>query len=196
MESSSAALSPGDPDDIVNKAELEILVGQAAPTLLKLMRKHPDFPVEERGSGGVPYKFSVTAVAAFLKTHSEETAELKAERDAKLAQWRLELFGGETADDDDRNLPPRERLEMIRAETEAMNLARARGELTRADHVRHCVETAFATLRKELNDTGAQLAKDRGFDRKDGVAIQAEIDVKLDRAAAILSQPGTYAVAA
>ncbi len=178
--------------DPVNLSELAELL-DVSLTTMRLLVREDGFPIEKVGSNGVPYEFDPRKVKAWQEAHEER---LEAEREARknrMAQLKLELFGGTTVDESRVTLSPREQQIALRAEVDATQLARMRGELVPAAQVQDNVAAAMTVLRKEILAIGAQVAKRFDLDREAKVIIDEVTREALKRAGDALTDTETYA---
>ena len=181
-----AACDDSDGAVLVNLLELAELLDVSLPTL-RALAKEDGFPVAKWGSPGVPYEFDPRKVKAWQETHEER---LEAEREARkdrMAQLKLDLFGGTTIDESRARLSPREQLIALSAEVAATQLARMRRELVPAAEVQAAAAVTLTVLRKEIMAIGAQVARRVDLDRKVKVMIDDAAREALRRTAAALT---------
>lgn len=175
---------------LVNLFELAELLDVSLPTL-RALAKEDGFPVEKWGSAGVPYEFDPRKVKSWQEAHEER---LEAEREARkdrMAQLKLELFGGTTVDESRARLSPREQQIALKAEVDATRLARMRRELVPAAEVQAAAAVVMTVLRKEILAIGAQVARRVDLDREAKVTIDEIAREALRRAADALTNPQT-----
>ena len=182
--------------DTVNLRELAEIMGVSDNTLRELVRANDDFPVLSRGSHGVPYEFSVSAVSDWWQGHQ---AQIKAEQDRRreeLNQFRLKLFGGQLADETRGDLTAAEIGKEIEAELNALKLAKARGEYVVKADVERVVAAAFTELRKELMQLGTEITRSLGLDTAARATVDDMVKMKLERCSDRLVRQENYAQAA
>lgn len=167
----------------VNLTDLGELTGISATTLRKLIARHADFPVLERGSNGVPYRFDVRDVKAWLDHHqSEKDAATEAHRD-ELAALQLELYGPPVDDEPVTRLTAQQRQQLAAAKYRENELSKQQGLLVRADEIEATLEAAFAILRKDMQALVDQIARELGLERAPRNAVAGRIKDALDRCA-------------
>lgn len=165
----------------VNLLELAELMDTSANTLRRMIREHADFPVAARGSHGRPYAFDPVAVAEHLKRHEAELETARVERQAELAQMRLDLFGGETIDEPALALSARDRAASLEVELRATNLAAARGELVRKAEVEAALASAMTRMRQDLLQVASEIARRFDLDRDKRLAVEDLVALALNR---------------
>jgi len=126
------------------------------PTLLALMRRHRDFPIEEAGGRGRSYRFDPAKVLAFVM------------RKCELG------FGGSVADP--HELTPGQELSSIRAERERLKFGIESGLLMRTDDVRQVLTQALANFGKFLDRLPGMLARDHGLPADKAEATRETLD--------------------
>lgn len=179
---------------LVNLEELCETLEISMPTARKLVKER-GFPVETRGSNGVPYEFDLAKVARWKKANEKRLEDERAAREAELAQARLDLFGGTSIDEGRAGMSPRDQKVAIEAEVLASNLAKLRRELVRTAGVEAATLSAFTALRTEILAVPDALAKRLDLDREIRAAMADSLEAALTRAADTLSNPGNYAAA-
>lgn len=170
--------------NIVNLGELADVVGFTTNTLREIIRKNPDFPVEEEGSHGVAYRFDLDQVIAWWQSHAEQVAAAKAERKSEIDQMRLELFG-EEPDPETKGFTPGERRAEIEMQLSFDKLRRQRGDLLDRTEVATILRQSFAELGKSIRQIAPALAREFDLDRRTRAGIDAglrkEFNAIIDR---------------
>ena len=189
-------MSPRKESDTVNLRELAEIMGVSDNTLRELIRADGSFPVLSRGSHGVPYEFSISTVSAWWQEHQEQIKAEQDRRQEELEQFRLELFGGQVADETQAGLTAAEIAKEIEAELNALKLAKVRGEYVVKADVERCVAFAFVELRKELMQLGTEIARALGLEATARATVDDMVKVKLERCSDRLSRQENYAQAA
>jgi phage terminase Nu1 subunit (DNA packaging protein) len=142
---------------IVNMEEMADILRISIPTLKRLMKRYPDFPVVARGSNGVPWQFDADAVIAFVRARREAEAAASAERDADLAQISLPLE--EAVPPEERALSASDRLKNAQAMLKEDEVARQRGFLVLTSEMRQRLAPAWAELGQSLQAMPATLGR-------------------------------------
>ena len=168
---------------------------QRANTLRDVIRRHPDFPVLQGGSNGIPYEFDADACAEWWRDHAAKIEEAEEARRAQLDMWRAELFGKDAAaeDADTRSLTPAERKAELEAQILEDKLRRARGELIDRASTMSALSTAIVELRNELMQIPAELARKADLEREDRIALEEMIERRLNGLARKLADLEFYA---
>ncbi len=167
----------------VNLNDLAEVSEISATTLRKLIARHADFPVLERGSNGVPYSFDAREVKAWLDHHqSEKDAATEAHRE-ELAALQLELYGPPVDDEAITRLTPQQRQQLAGAKFRENQLSEQQGLLVRADEVEATLEAALAILRKDMQALVDQIARELGLERAPRNAVADRVKAALDRCA-------------
>lgn len=167
----------------VNLNDLAEVTEISATTLRKLIARHADFPVLERGSNGVPYSFDAHQVKAWLDHHqSEKDAATEAHRD-DLAALQLELYGAPVDDEAITQLTPQQRQQLAGAKLRENQLNEQQGLLVRADEVEATLDAALAILRKDMQALVDQIARELSLERAPRNAVADRVKAALDRCA-------------
>lgn len=146
----------------VNKKELAKRVLKCSlPTLDALIERYPDFPVEQRGSNGVEWRFDAEAVTAYL-AGQREAAQRELEAKQELFQ-QFSLPIDEIAPDESKGLTPRQRADMARARKLEREEALEVGQLVLRDAWRGQLERAVAALARRLDSLPGQLGQAHGL---------------------------------
>ncbi|RDD60478.1 DUF1441 family protein [Ferruginivarius sediminum] len=183
----------GDEAYVVNMGELvELLAGSelaySETTLRKLIDRHADFPLLERGTNGRSYKFYAPDVVAWLRKYNAEAEQERADRTDQLAQMRLDLVGGGADGAADYRLSGKQRREEYDAELAAIKLRREKGELVEAAEIERIATDAFAALRHELMALPDNLARTAGLSREVRNKVDELVRGALTRCAERLQQ--------
>jgi len=151
----------GSPDSPlhVNKRELaRRILSCSLPTLNDLIERYNDFPVLERGSNGVEWKFDANAVVEFLARKREEERRQSEERSDLFRQFSLPI--DEIAPDEARGLSPTQRGQLAKARLAERKLAIESGLLLQAAETRQVIQVALARLGKSLDGLPTQLGRE------------------------------------
>ena len=160
-------------------SELAAVAGMPSePTLRKLIKDNPDFPVISVGKKGSNYEIDVEGAIAWLQAHEEQRREAERQRSEQVKQFALDLLGPDAAVSNEAvGLSPAERKALLEEELVAMKVRERRGELVR----KASVEAAFAAMMDLINQqrrgVSARLAKRTDLTR----AQQVLIDQLLER---------------
>lgn len=143
----------------VNKRELAAHILQCSvPTLDSLLLRYGDeFPVVERGSNGVEWKFDGDEVRAFLKRKKQEAAAVSAEKAAYFAQFELGIDS--IVDEKAKELTPQQRAQLASARMKERDLALQAGLLVETSEVRRCLTMFLTRLGQSLDNLPGQLAR-------------------------------------
>jgi phage terminase Nu1 subunit (DNA packaging protein) len=141
----------------VNLEEMADKLRISLPTLRKMMRKYPDFPVEAEGSNGVPWHLDPQAVIAFVQAKRDEEAAARDQRDDLLAQVSLPIE--ELRPEDERTLSAAERLKVAQAMRVEDEVAKQRGFLVLTSDMRMRLTDAWTPLSQFLAGLPAQLGR-------------------------------------
>lgn len=113
------------PDGHLSLQEMAEALGVSVPTLRRLLRRYPDFPVVSRGSNGVAFRFDREAVLAFVRAKRAEEEASRAQRDALLG--RIALPPEITGEGEEAAPSADDRLKHARAMLAETELAASRG---------------------------------------------------------------------
>lgn len=109
----------------ISKKELARKLDCSLTTLDRIIDRYPDFPIEERGSNGIAYKFDLPKVDHFLSAKHLDEANAAAERFDLLAGLELESVNtNETGP-----LSPSQQLAAIKLQREMQKLRHEEGFL-------------------------------------------------------------------
>lgn len=131
-----------------NLDEMAGRLGVSLPTMRKLVKRYPDFPVVEQGRNGVPWVFDPHAVTGFIAAKRAEEAETKAKRDELLAQVSLPLE--EAVPPDQRPTSAADRLKLAQAMRAEDELSKQRGFLVPKIEMRQRLEACWAPMMQAL----------------------------------------------
>lgn len=174
----------------VNLTELSTVMGLSTNTISDLIRLNEDFPIVERGSNGVSYKFDADVVAAWWRGHKAKADAADAERRAELAELQRELFGETPAASamPGRVLTPAERKLAAEAAFLEDKLRRARGELADASEWEAALQTMLVALRQSAMRAVTDVARRQGLDRTVRVEIERGMAAALNGMAEALER--------
>lgn len=154
------------------------------PTLRKLIRENPDFPVVSTGKNGVAYEIDVEAAIEWLKAHEEKRREAERQRGEQVRQFALDLLGPDAAAVGvEAGLSPAERKALLEEELVAMKVAQRRGELVRKSSVEAAFAAVFDLLNQQRRGLSARLAKRTDLTRAQQVAIDQLLERDLNELA-------------
>lgn len=174
--------APSAPDDLRNLEETARFFGVSVPTVRGWIAQDVNpCPVYQRGTNGVGYSLSLTAVAAWRRdvmAADQAEAERKA---AQEAQLRLDLLGdgalsGKLDAAGAGPLSPRARGEAIQAELAATRLAQMRRELVEADQVQLALAGAFGRIGAYVRSLPERIERELGLADRDRVIIAGVVD--------------------
>lgn len=179
--SSSFPLPEGVVDAVVNRGQLARAFDVSEPTIDRWIGD--GMPVHEQGGNGKPYKFLLSECWAWKCARDRDEVVATEASDRAVSQMRLALVGG-TVGDSDRELSPKQRVELYEAELKWSEAARARGDLTSVAAVEELLEEVFATVRDSVVALPDRLQRECNLNsRQVEKAVQA-CDDALDDAAA------------
>lgn len=148
------------------------------PTLRKLIKENPDFPVVSTGSNGRAYEIDVADAVAWIKGHEEKAREASRQRAEEVRQYAMDLLGQDAAaEHDGPALSIQERKQLLEEELVAIKVAQSRGDLVRKSSVEAAWAAVFSLLNQQRRSLTARLAKRTDLTR----AQQVLIDQILDR---------------
>ena len=159
---------------VCNKLELAERLKCSRPTLDALLRRYPDFPVEQRGATGSAWQFKLVDVFAFLKAKKEEAVRAGAERASLFEQFRLPL--DDLASPEAEGLSPQQRAALALARQREHDLALAAGQVVLAHEVAASDRTAWRNLGRFLDGLPAQLARFHNLPDAVVRSMRAQID--------------------
>jgi len=150
------------------------------PTLRKMIRENPDFPLISQGKNGVAYEIDVEAAVAWIKARAEEERAAARARSEEVRQFALDLLGADAASDQvNAGLSPSERQALLQEELLAIKLAERRGELIRKASVEDAVAAVLTLFRDRGRTFSTRLAKRMDLPRETIAAIDALVDQDL-----------------
>lgn len=154
------------------------------PTLRKLIRENPDFPVVSTGRNGVGYEIDVEAAIQWLKGHEEKRREAERERGEQVRQFALDLLGADAvATPADAGLSASERRALLEEELVAMKVAERRRELVRKVSVDAAFAAVFDLLRQQRRKLSGRLARRTDLTRQQQVLIDDILEKDLSELA-------------
>lgn len=146
---------------LANKREMAKILRWSLPTLDAWISKHPDFPIEQRGSVGVEYLFDPRAVVEFIRSRREDEERLDAKRVAALAQFALPI--DEVAPEGATALGPAARASLAQARLREQQLARNAGLLVETSKVRKVLAAGWTTLGRGLDALPGQIGRNHNL---------------------------------
>lgn len=141
----------------VNLEQMAEALRISMPTMRKLLRRYPDFPVISRGDRGVPWRFDKAAAIAFVVAQRAEEAATAAAKDELLAQISLPLE--EAVAPEDRPLSASDRLKSAQAMLKEDEVARQRGFLVLTTEMRSRLVDIWSPLNAALQALPAQVGR-------------------------------------
>lgn len=130
------------------------------PTLRKIIRENPDFPVVSVGSNGVAYEIDVEQAVLWLRKRQEDDREAARARSAQVAQFALDLLGRDAAAaPGEAGLSPVERKQLLEEELVAIKVEERRGQLIRKDSVEEALGSVVVMDRELRKSFAARLSK-------------------------------------
>jgi len=153
---------PLSPSVLVNKRELARRLGVSLPTMGALIDRYQDFPVVERGTNGVEWKFDLATVIAFVQAQREAEAASKAARDEQLAQLVLPL-DLQPAEIPAPGLSFRDQLAAVELRAKLRKEAIEAGGLVRVVDVENDLTIMLGTWRAALRDFLRQMAREQNW---------------------------------
>lgn len=141
----------------INLEQMAEALRVSLPTMRKLLKRYPDFPVVARGSNGVPWQFDKAAGIAFIVARRAEEAAAGAARDEVLAQISLPLE--EVVAPEDRPVSASDRLKVAQAMLKEDDVARQRGFLVLKTEMRARLVDIWAPLNAALQAIPAKIGR-------------------------------------
>ena len=167
------ATEGGESRRIVNLVELAFVLDISTKALTEQIRQDPEFPVEERGSHGVPYKFDLDKVLPHREEKRREKDAAEHARREELRQWQLDLYG--EAPEADQGITPRERIALADAVTKEDYNRKIRNELLEKWRVAEKLRKAFGRMQKGFRQIAPEFARELGLERPQRIALDAMI---------------------
>lgn len=158
---------------IVNMVELAYVLDKSTKALNEEIRNDPDFPVLERGSHGVPYRFDLDAVILHRQEKSRQKDEADHARREELRQWQLDLYGASPAAD--KGVTPRERIALADAVTKEDYNRKIRDELLEKWRVAEKLRKAFGRMQRGFRQIAPEFARELGLERAQRIALDGMI---------------------
>lgn len=149
------------------------------PTLRKLIRENPDFPVVSTGTNGHAYEIDIAEAIAWLRSHEEKRREAERARSAEVRQFALDLLGPDAASQPREGLSIGERKQLLEEELIATKLAEKRRELVRKDAVEAAFSAVFDLLSEQRRTLAARLAKRTDLSRRQQTLIDEFMEADL-----------------
>lgn len=142
------------------------------PTLRKLIRDHPDFPVILTGKNGSAYEIDVRAAVAWLKAREEKEREALRARGEEVRQVVLDLLGEDAAAASAQpGMSALERKQALEEELIAIKVRERRRELIRRDSVEQALAQVLVMFRQRGETFSARLGKRTDLSREQIAAI-------------------------
>lgn len=149
------------------------------PTLRKLIRENPDFPVVSTGTNGHAYEIDIAEAVAWLKSHEEKRREAERTRGEEVRQFALDLLGPDAAAKPREGLSIAERKQLLEEELIATKLSERRGELVRKASVEAAIDAVFGMLSEQRRTLAARLAKRTDLSRRQQTLIDEFLEADL-----------------
>lgn len=180
----------------VNLDELAALLDKSTNTLRSYIKQFPAdprdptafcFPILSAGTHGRSYVFDARAVRAFFDELVRRDRAAAEQRKADVNGLRLELFGGQVADDDAElaRLTPSEQKIFLQGERLAIELRKQRGELCQAAEVEDAAAAWAAAVQQEVMIASTTIAADLELDREGLQLVERALADALRRAASV-----------
>ncbi|MGD9470624.1 MAG: hypothetical protein AB7G24_00835 [Novosphingobium sp.] len=142
------------------------------PTLRKLIKENPDFPVISTGSNGRAYEIDVAEAVAWLQAREEKIRAAERARSEEVRQFALDLLGSDSAAaESDAGLSAAEQKQLLEAELAGIKVAERRGELIRRNSVEEALAALLVMFRQRGETFSARLAKRIDLTREQIAAI-------------------------
>ncbi|MBR0653072.1 terminase small subunit [Roseomonas terrae] len=141
----------------VNLEEMADKLRISLPTLRRMMRRYPEFPVVAEGSNGVPWQLDPAAVITFVQAKRDEDAAARDQRDDLLSQVSLPME--DLLPEAERILSAGERLKLAQAMRVEDDVAKQRGFLVLTSEMRIRLAEAWTPLSQFLAGLPSQLGR-------------------------------------
>lgn len=163
------------------------------PTLRKLIRENPDFPIVSTGTNGHAYEIDIAAAIAWLKSHEEKRREAERERSATVQQFALDLLGADAAANVAQpGLSPADRKALYEEEVAAIKLGMLRGEFVRKASVEAAVAAMLDLVSQQYRSLSARLSKRTDLTRRQQTLIDEMVEQDMRQLAAKLEEMGQH----
>lgn len=163
---------------IVNLDEFSELCGVTSETMrvhIRDLEGNPDWLLE-RGSRGRDYKIEPVGGVAWWKDRRERDEQASADRQAELAQLRLDLLGPVAESADALSLSGRQRRDELEAALTRIKLRRTMGELVEVAELEAQATGAVVELRRQLLLVPAEFAVSAGLAPEEVTPLAAMIE--------------------
>jgi len=156
---------PGaDVEDVRNLTETARFFSVSVPTVREWIVR--ECPVLEGGSNGVPYKFSLRAVAAWREAELERAEDERRRKRVSDDQLALEIFGEDMMRPEGEGggvLSAKQIREHAAAQRELVAVELARGRLVRVDDLAAVLTVAMRTFADQVRAIPDELARRHGL---------------------------------
>lgn len=167
---------------VVNLDEFSELCGVTAETMrvhVRAIEGNPDWLIE-RGDRGRGYKIEAEGGVAWWKAKREADDQASADRQAELAQLRLDLLGDAAENPEALSLSGRQRRDEIDAAMARIKLRRTMGELVEVGEIEGPAAAAAIELRRRLLMVPAEFAAEAGLAPDDVKPLRTLIERALN----------------
>lgn len=141
-------LPDGQPDAILNRAQLAIALGVSENTVTKYITQ--GMPVMTEGANGQAYEFQLSECYAWRMWRDDETRRTKAVGDAAARQMAMLFRNTEDDEDDAPFMSARQIAEESDADYRRQRAAELRGELVRTAKMRTLIEDILMEFRTSV----------------------------------------------
>ena len=181
-----------DPQVIGTLGDLAAVPGlPSEPTLRKLIRENPDFPIVSTGTNGHAYEIDIAEAIAWLKSHEEKRREAERERSMAVQQFALDLLGADAAANVAQpGLSPADRKALYEEEVAAIKLGAMRGEFVRKASVELAFTAVFDLLSQQYRGLSARLSKRTDLTRRQQTLIDEMVEQDLHQLATKFEEMG------
>lgn len=180
----------GSPDALLNKKMLGAAMGVSTTTIdtWLTLTDGQAIPYVERGTNGRSYVFRLSVAHAWRMARQEAEEADRQVADDAVAQYRMDLLGGEAVGAARLALSPKERAEALKVEKEWILAAAARREYMASKDVSLAFESSFAAIRDGFDAAPDRLGRKLNLSASQIADAQVILDDILTNAAAILER--------
>jgi len=155
-------------------------LGKSIPTVKRWIDE--GMPVLKRGTNGEAYEFDAVAIVAWRDERKQSFEQRRAELDAEIRQYGLEL-GADDQDDAPAAMSLDDKLKATRLASEQLKLGQAMGELLSRIEVRQVWSEVIVEARAILLALPDRIAKFGELNREQRSLIDQEIRAALNKLA-------------
>ena len=166
---------------VVNLEEFASLCGVTPETMRAHLKAAPANAswIIKRGRRGSGYQIAAHGGITWWKEKTAGAGDAASKRSQQLAQLRLQMLGGDAAEEE-LLLTGKQRYDEFRAGEAELSYRQAIGELVRAADVEAEISNAVIELRRQLQRVGTDVARQLGLDRSAAAVIDDMIAAKLN----------------